>query len=103
MAIGILRHKCTIKRMQDLGSGGRRELGVVASAVPCLIVPAEQEKGINTVSIGQQHSAYFNSNVDIQVTDTIIDNRANEYTVKGIGEYLEVGNVSHIQVMVELK
>jgi hypothetical protein len=98
----MLRHTISISRLAD-GLGMVREHQVIATGVPALVMPADQDATTQYgLAIGQAYKVYVNAGQSVQVTDQLTDNRGRHFTVRGVRDYEDFGRMNHIATYCEM-
>lgn len=97
----MLDHLCDIARNQAVGTNGRKQMSVVYTATPCLVVPMSRKSTIDyNISVGQGFYAYFNDGTDVQVGDQLTSD-SQVFYVQGKSSYSGLNApVDHIECVV---
>jgi hypothetical protein len=95
----MLYHSCEIQRMSSTGQGISKTMQPLATGVPCLAIPMDNQSTIdNGWEWGQGYDVYFDETQDVKKGDKIIVNGAT-LIVQGVKDYSGFAMVSHKQTM----
>lgn len=99
----LLVHTCSIQRRQKIdGKGLSARWTNIADGVHCLVLPSTPNDTLNqNLTVGKDYNAYFKPNTDVKEGDKLVVSTGVVVLVKGIADYKDVPNVSHIEAMCE--
>lgn len=96
----LLEHTADVYRNTVVGTNGRKQLTLHASAVECLVLPMAVSAAIeNGFSIGRAYDVYFAEAADVAVGDRLVWS-GNNFVVKFVQPF-SVPFVGHTRALCE--